>query len=464
MTQGSRSDTIAAIATAAGRGSIAVIRISGSDAIPVADRVFRGRTPLCHAASHTLHHGFVVEERNESHIDEVVAAVFRSPHSYSGEDVVEISCHGGVVLPVTVLEKVLGAGARQAEPGEFTRRAFLNGRMDLSQAEAVMDLVAAESRTAGRVSLAQVEGHLGERVRELRQSLLELCALLELDLDFAEEGLAVIKKDSIREKISAVKDEIGRLHSSYSAGRVVREGTRVVLTGRPNAGKSSLFNAMLKEGRAIVTPHPGTTRDTIEETIELGGVRFVLVDTAGLRKAHDLVEEEGVKRSFRAIRGADILLAVVDPSDMPSEDEIRGLRAEMSDDQTIMWVRNKLDAEVTSRFVNGVPGRLEHEVVVETSATTGQGVRELEEKLRESVGSKSVPAEGVVVTNQRHFLLLGKALAGMEKALSVCEEDKSNELISFELHEGVEALGEITGEIRSEDVLNQIFERFCIGK
>ena len=307
----SRTDTIAAVATPPGEGAIAVIRISGPDAIAIGGSIFRARSPLASSPGFTLHHGLIVGTDGRE-VDEGLAAVFRAPRSYSGEDTVEISCHGGLFVTGAVLNVVLAAGARRADPGEFTRRAYLNGKMDLSRAEAVASLISSGSERAHRASLAQLQGRLAGAVEELRSELSRLCALLEIDLDFSEEGISVVGRAEIERSIRQVKERVERLAHSFRAGKIYRDGVSVVIVGPPNAGKSSLFNALLKESRAIVTPIAGTTRDYLEESLMLEGILFRITDTAGLRKSGDPIESEGIARTMKSIEGADVVIVVAD--------------------------------------------------------------------------------------------------------------------------------------------------------
>jgi tRNA modification GTPase len=453
-------DTIVALATPPGSGAIAVIRLSGPAALGLADRVFRGKAPLAGSPGYRVHHGFIVDEWGEP-VDEVLATVFRAPRSYTGEDLVEIGCHGGMMVSGRVLEVLAAAGARHASPGEFTRRAFLYGRMDLSQAEAVMGLISSQSRAAGRASLAQLEGRLGHRVQKLRSLLLDLCALLELELDFAEEGLAVLDPTETRARLEVIMGDVAGLAATYSQGRLLRDGAGVVLVGRPNAGKSSLFNALLREARAIVTPDPGTTRDLLEETVILEGIPFRLHDTAGLRETEEAAEREGVRRSLSAVAGADLLVVVLDPEDLPEQAEVESFRGYLSPGQKVIWALNKCD-----RLAGGmsIPWLSNKETVIEVSALTGAGLHELEKLMVSTLEADPLPVESVAVTSQRQFLALQEAHVSLEKALEAHGAGLSNEFISLDVREAAGKLAEITGEITSDDVLNGIFDRFCIGK
>jgi tRNA modification GTPase len=461
-------DVIAAVATAPGEGAIGIIRVSGAGAISLVDRIFRGgRKTLADAPGYTIHHGRVVGSTGEE-VDEVLAAVFRAPHSYTGEEAVELSCHGGRVVTGAVLAAVLRAGARSAEPGEFTRRAFLNGKMDLTQAEAVADLIAARSERARAVSVAQLEGKLGTRVRELRERLLALCALLELDLDFSEEGLDLLSREETEKRITGVAEIVAGMIRSYTIGSLARDGVSVVLAGRPNAGKSSLFNLLLQEERSIVTPVPGTTRDAIEESLTLGGILFRLTDTAGIRGSSDSVEAEGVERAKARVRAAEVILLVEDLDSGVETEEIEGVLSGLLTRQHLVVALNKCDLvadsaareeAVAERFA-GRGTRL-----VRTSARTGEGISELRRALFESVIAESVePPEGVVVTSQRHLGALERGRGMLLSALAGLAEGRTNEFIALDVREAVGALGEITGEVTSEEILQGIFARFCIGK
>ena len=451
-------DTIAALATPAGEGALAVIRISGPGAIAVADSVFRGGAPLARAGTHTVHHGFVVDGRGER-LDEVLAAVFRAPRSYTGEESVELSCHGGIFVSSAVLGAVLGAGARQADPGEFTRRAFINGRMDLSRAEAVGALIAARSAAAHRASVEQLAGKLSSAVGELRDELIRLCALLELDLDFSDEGLEIVSRAEIERKITAAADRLRGMAGTFASGRMYRDGVSVVIAGRPNAGKSSLFNAILKESRAIVTAIPGTTRDYLEESVTINGILFRLVDTAGLRESAESIEAEGIARSWKSIQRADVILHVVDASAGTSRGEA-ATEVKPEPGQLRIFVLNKTDIAPPPAGWDE-----EKEPVAFISAKRGEGMKELSDLLVRCTGEKNIGThENVQITSRRHYEALTGAADSADRALMALKEGKTNEFISFEVREAIRTLAEITGEVTSEDVLNSIFSSFCIGK
>ncbi len=461
----SNGDTIVAVATAAGAGAVAIVRMSGAQAIRIGERVFRGRMPLEEAGGYTVHHGHIVGEAGDI-VDEVLVTVFRSPRSYTGEDMVEVSCHGGMLVTASVLGCLVHAGARPADPGEFTRRAFLNGRIDLTQAEAVADLIVARSVRGHRVSVEQLGGRLGGRVRELRESLVNLCALLELQLDFTEEGLDVVNVREVDGKLESAAGLAREMAESYEKGRIFREGILVVLAGAPNAGKSSLFNALLKSERAIVTPTPGTTRDFIEESIAVEGIAVRLVDTAGLREAQDEIERAGVVRTESVLRSADVILLVVDSTNMISfEEAARGIPDALPEQHRVT-VLSKVDLLILpDQSTAHARMRDRENWDVRVSARTGEGIGELRKAIVESVvHGADTKDDDVVVTSRRHQDALERAYRGLTSARASLAEGNAIEFVAFDVREAINALAEITGEVTSEDVLNTIFSGFCIGK
>ncbi len=456
------SETIAAIATPPGEGGISVIRISGGEAFEVADRVFVGKNKLSVSPSHTAHFGRVVDSEG-AFVDEVVAVTFRSPGSYTGENVVEVSCHGGYLVTQKVLGVMLGAGARAADPGEFTKRAFLNGRMDLSQAEAVGDLIHAQSEAAYRSSLRQLSGELSREIKSVRDELVNLASLLELELDFSEEDVEFANRDALQVRLDEAISVVDRLIASYAVGKVYKEGVRVTIAGKPNAGKSSLLNCFLRENRAIVSATPGTTRDTISESVVIEGVLFRLTDTAGLRETADAIEREGVERAQTEARNADIVLLVMDLKDEyyngtePLYEKLEGACLESGIPVVKVW--NKLDV-----YRPGTPRKREDREVFYVSALTGEGIDFLREGLLR-VAMAGRTAEGsVVVTNSRHRDALARAGRSLRLARETLQGRKSGEFVALDLRAGLNALGEITGEITTDDVLNNIFSKFCVGK
>jgi tRNA modification GTPase len=463
-------DTIVAIATPIGEGGIAVIRVSGRNALDIADRVFRGRTALKRARSQTAHYGYIVD-LGGAQVDEVVCTVYRSPHSYTTEDSVEISCHGGLFVTRKVLETVLKGGARMAEPGEFTKRAFLGGRLDLSQAEAVADLIHSNSELSHKNSLQQLGGSLSSQVKRIREGLVEALSLLELELDFAEEGIEIANKERISDMIRVVLKELHALVDSFSIGKYYREGVKVVIVGRPNVGKSSLLNALLNENRVIVTDIAGTTRDTIEESISIDGILFRLVDTAGLREARDTIEMAGIERTKDQLQTSDVLLLVIDLSQMIDNidlDFIHNIKGSVDgfNDKCIL-VLNKLDL-----ISNELGCKAEDKCLpidlpdTKLSALTHDGLDSLKRMLLDKVLSRKLTAGdlGVAVTNVRHKEAIEKARAHLELAYGSLQSGETGEFVSLDMRIALDFLGEVIGVVTSEEILNNIFGKFCIGK
>lgn len=467
------SETIAAIATARGRAALAIVRVTGPAAVAVADQLFPSKD-LGGAESHTAHVGYVTTLEGER-IDQVVVTLFRAPRSATGEDVVEISCHGGDVAPQLILKALLDAGARLARPGEFTERAFLNGKLDLAQAEAVANLIHAQSSLAHRVSLNQLQGRYSDAVSEVRRELLQTCALVELELDFAEEDVEFADKARLQDLLARTESLLGRLLSSYRLGTLVRDGVRVVIGGRPNAGKSTLLNALVGRDRAIVSPVPGTTRDEIEAETEIGGLSFRFIDTAGLRETEDLIEAEGVRRTHTAIAHSDALLYVVDAT-LGLDPEERGwlerFTVKHSSDSAsgeepapppVLLVSNKADLlESDSVFSVGLP----HESI---SAEQALGQPDLLKRLRswlvDAVLTDLASSEATpIVVNQRHRQHFALALDAVRNAQVALEVGAGGDTLSLDLRAALHELGAITGEITNEDVLSAIFSQFCIGK
>ena len=459
-------DTIAAISTAIGEAGISVIRISGKDAIKIADKVFKGKRKLEEVKTHTAHYGKIVDASGKV-VDYVVATVFRAPHSYTGEDTVEISCHGGIFVTRKVLETILEAGARLAQPGEFTKRAFLNGKIDLSQAEAVADLIRSATDLAYQSSLSQLEGSISNKIKKMRDDLINLCSLVELELDFADEDLEFVDKPELAKKIKDAISEIDELIETFKFGKIYREGIKVVIAGKPNAGKSSLLNALLNENRAIVSDIPGTTRDIIEESLNIEGVLFRVIDTAGLRETYDIIEQEGVKRAEEQLKKSDMILLVIDSTDDIDEEDIRiyhrVLNLAVNELKKCIVVFNKVD------LLNGKQIKNEKILgdfpVVYISALTGQGLDKLKKLMVEQsfLGTNRTDAS-VVITNVRHRDALLKAKQSLQYALRSLEEGMSGDLVAVDLRAGLNHLGEIIGEVTTDDILNNIFSKFCIGK
>ena len=462
-------ETIAAIATAPGAAGLAVVRVSGTAALAVSGAVFRGATPLAAADGHTLHHGWAVwPEREHERIDEVVAAVFRAPRSYTREDVVEFSCHGGAHIARCLLEALITAGARLARPGEFTLRAFLSGRLDLAQAEAVADLIHAETAAARELALGQLAGALSRRLGEIEESVVSLAAEVEARVDFAEDVGGVEVPPSVVAGIESADAALAALLERSDYARAVREGVRVPLIGRPNVGKSSLFNALVGEERAIVTPIPGTTRDRVSEQVEIAGIPVTLSDTAGLRDSADTVESLGIERTRAAMTESPLVLWVVDRSAALTELD-RALARELAG-RRILIALNKSDRPaLASRamietWLDGAPLR-----IAEVSALTGAGLDTLRAGLAALLGGGAARAEGALTagalaaSNARHVEALSRARAALGRAREVAGR-APGEIVALELREALAGIAEVTGRTAGEELLDRIFERFCIGK
>ncbi len=456
-------DTICAIATPPGEGGIGIIRVSGEKAIDIASRVFAGaggRTVRDYR-THTLHHG-ELRAPDGKRIDEVLVAVMKAPRSYTCEDVVEFHCHGGPLILRLGMEALVLSGARLAEPGEFSKRAFLNGRLDLAQAEAVMDLIAARTETGLRVALDQLRGALSEELGRLREGLVRLLVEVEAGIDFSDEDITFISLQDLAKGVIAVRDRIGRLIRTAEEGRIVREGVTAALVGRPNVGKSSLMNALAKADRAIVTPIPGTTRDVLEECVNVRGIPVRLLDTAGLRETVDVVEREGVRRSHDALARAELVLAVLDGSEPLSEEDRRLLALARGKAAVLVVNKSDLPPRLEPPQLKGLA---EENRIVWTSATAGAGLEELRDAIRDAVLKQGLePSEGLLITHLRHRGALERAHASLEQVLLSAERRMAAEFIAVDLRAAVNALGEIIGETTTDDILDRIFKEFCIGK
>jgi tRNA modification GTPase len=464
------TDTIAAVATPIGEGGISVIRVSGENAFRIADVGFRGKGALAEARSHTAHYGGFIDETGVL-IDNIVVVIFRKPHSYTGEDSVELSCHGGQFLVRKILETVIRYGARAAEPGEFTKRAFLNGRIDLTQAEAVADLIHSRSDRAHHSSLSQLNGALSAKMSGIREQLIDSISLLELELDFAEDGYEFAEKERLALQLRQAIRQIDELLSSYKVGKIYRDGVKVALAGAPNVGKSSLLNAFLREERAIVTNIPGTTRDIIEESITLEGLLFNITDTAGLRETIDPIESEGVRRAEERQTSCDILLLMFDCTRPLQPGEISSTKKLVSDIETrgasCLVVINKIDAVPKPGFMfDDLAEVFSKHQMLEISAKTLQGFGQLESELVRSAlgGSVATGESGVMITNVRHFSVLQRAKKSLELALESTVSGRSGEFVAVDLMAALDAIGEVVGAVTTEDILNSVFSRFCIGK
>ena len=471
------ADTIAALATPRGRAALAVVRLSGPQAVRVADACLEGPA-LAEADSHTAHVGFFRGADGEE-IDRVVATVFRAPRSATGEDVVELSCHGGDFAPQLILEQLYEAGARPAEPGAFTQRAFLNGKMDLAQAEAVADLIDATSRAAHRASMKHLKGRYSDRLAELREELLELCAYIELELDFSDEDVDFADRERLEALLEEADALLADLIGSYATGEKLRDGVRVVIGGRPNAGKSTLLNALVGDERAITSPTPGTTRDRVEAEAQIEGVRFRFTDTAGLRVAEGQIEAEGVRRAEEAIREADVLLYLYDLAEGLAGEERAFLNehapttgGDASENgetgRAALLVGNKadlLDGDAPTPPTSREAGLPHVSLSALEAGRHPDRLAPVTDFLRETVaGALSRAEHSPVVMNQRHRRHLRDARAAVERAREGLASGLGGDLLTLDLREALDEIGQITGEVTTEDVLDRIFSRFCIGK
>ena len=453
-------DTIAAIATPLGEGGLAVIRLSGAQALAVADRSFapvgEASVKPSSAATHTIHFGHVV--RDGQTVDEALLAVMRAPRTFTREDVVEITCHGGILAAKSVLDTVLANGARLAEPGEFTRRAFLNGRIDLTQAEAVADLIHSRTELALRAANEQLAGKLSQRINTLRDEMLETLAHIEAHIDFPEEDIAPATLDQLIARLEHCVAFMDELLRTAPEGQILRRGIRAAIIGRPNAGKSSLLNQLLGHDRAIVSAIPGTTRDTIAETANIRGLPVVFIDTAGLREAGDEIELEGVRRSRETLQQAEFILHVFDAAEPLTAADEQHL-AEFADKKRIL-VQNKIDLPARLQLPPGLNAPL-----VEVCCLTGQGIEALKDAIKALVWSGEIKAEMLqVMINSRHQDALNRARAAALRSLDALRADQPLELVALDLRIAVNAVGEIVGKTSTEDLLDLIFSQFCIGK
>ncbi|MCI0694113.1 tRNA uridine-5-carboxymethylaminomethyl(34) synthesis GTPase MnmE [candidate division KSB1 bacterium] len=459
-------DTIAAISSPPGRGAIVCVRVSGKSAFAVVTRLLEKDKRVESFAPRTLHLVWLVDS-NGKRLDQVTLARYVAPNSYTGENLIEIFCHGGKWVPALIVENLCHVGCRLAEPGEFTRRAFFNNKLDLIQAEAVEDIIAAESPAGLQNALQHLEGRFSERMQQLRERLLHTCALLELGLDFSEEDVEFADRAQLRAELEGLEKEITFLLASFQRGQALKEGWRVAIIGKPNVGKSSLMNMLLRQDRVIVSSIPGTTRDTVEDSFMLDGQRFRLIDTAGIRTSHDEIESQGIARSRRAAEEAHIILFVGDQS-QPVDHFDEAIVAECSrfvSDATgkkIIFVRNKSDLLKASNTVR-LPFSVEAEL--ETSAQTGAGIAELEKALCAVTNANGSDRSGeVVLTNLRHKQCLEKALAALLCAKKSLDENLSAEFVAADLREVIHQIGVLVGEVTTEDILGEIFSHFCIGK
>lgn len=440
--------TIVAPATATG-GAVVVVRLSGNNAIEIADKMFRGKHPLREAKGYTLHYGTIVDSENKT-IDDVVVALFRAPHSYTGDDTVEITLHGSEYITSEVLRLAIGYGAIMATPGEFTRRAFLAGKMDLSHAEAVADIIASDSQWSHKVASTQMRGGYSEKLSELRGELLKICSLLELELDFSEEDVEFADRTTLLHTLNNIDTQIESLTQSFALGNVLKNGVSVAIVGEPNVGKSTLLNALVEDDRAIVSDIAGTTRDTIEATTTIDGIRYRFIDTAGIHQTEDRLEQLGIDRSCRAIENANIILHIA------SAENPVFAPIPISSTQHYIRVINKIDTLISSTNI-GINA-------LQISAKKGIGVDILRRAIRQTTDTAQLSAGSIVVSNMRHYAALKSASEALADARRGMNTNTPSDLLSEDIRRIIHHLGEITGEITTTDILQTIFSKFCIGK
>jgi tRNA modification GTPase len=476
------TDTIVALATPPGVGAIGVIRLSGKKAIELVNQVFKGKD-LSKQKSHTIHLGTIRDE-NDHILDEVLASLFVEPKSYTGENVVEISCHGSNYILQEIIQLFIKNGARMAQPGEFTMRAFLNGKMDLSQAEAVADLIASTSESSHDIAMQQMRGGFSNEIQNLRQELIDFASLIELELDFAEEDVEFADRTKLKVLVRKIQKLLKALIDSFKLGNVIKNGVSTVIAGRPNAGKSTLLNALLNEERAIVSDIAGTTRDTIEEVLNINGVQFRLIDTAGIRDAQDQIEAVGVEKTFEKVSQAALLIYVFDISEMKIDEVLTDVQKLQNDNIHLIvvcnkmdknpyfkpsWLSNPTDSGIDDFFFKNRPDydytfSINESSLISVSALNKMNIPYLKEKLYEAVVSQKINLENTIVTNVRHFEALQKAYESLDDVLNGMDAGITSDFIAMDIRRSLQFLGEITGEISTDDLLGNIFSNFCIGK
>ena len=453
-------DTIVALATPSGAGAIAIIRLSGSEAITIASKMFRSVSEkrLEEQHTHTVHLGNIVE--GDRIIDEVLVSIFKNPNSYTGEDVVEISCHGSAYIQQEIIQLAIRKGCRMANPGEFTLQAFLNGKMDLSQAEAVADLIASDSKASHQLAIQQMRGGFSSEIKLLRDELLNFASLIELELDFAEEDVEFANREDFQKLIVKITALLKRLIDSFATGNVLKNGIPVAIVGRPNSGKSTLLNVLLNEERAIVSDIPGTTRDTIEDEISIGGIRFRFIDTAGLRDTTDEIEKIGVERALEKLKKSAIYIYLFDINTMTAEEVNTELQSFSSSAKQII-IANKTDLASPETIQKFKESDLDIHFI---SAKNKESLDQLSDTLLDHAGIDSLDSNQLVVTNSRHYGVLVKALEEIDKVQEGIDANLSGDLLAIDLRQALYHLGEITGQVSNDDLLGNIFANFCIGK
>ncbi len=454
-------DTITAISTAIGEGAIAVVRVSGPESITFVDNIYKGKNKLSTVDTHTVHYGHIIDSSNRV-VDEVMVTVMHKPRTFTTEDTVEISCHGGILAVKRVLEVVLEEGARLAEPGEFTKRAFLNGRIDLSQAEAVIDIIRSKTDRAMNVALKQADGRLSKLIAGLRYKIIELMAHIEVTIDYPEHDVEEVTYQLLLSQSKEVKQSIEKLLQTAKQGKILREGLSTVIVGRPNVGKSSLLNTLIQENKAIVTDVPGTTRDVIEEYINVRGVPLRLVDTAGIRETEDIVEKIGVEKSKQALGQADLILLVLNNNELLTKEDVTLLQLVKS--MNVLVIINKIDLEPVLEMEK-VKAWIDEKKIMMTSIKEEEGIDQLEEAIADMFFSGKIDYDDeAYVSNSRHIRLLQQSIGAISDTIQSIETQVPIDMIQIDLRFTWERLGEITGDTVSDDLLDQIFSQFCLGK
>lgn len=455
-------DTIAAISTPVGEGAISIVRLSGPHAIEIANKLFTGKN-LHEVETHTMHYGKMIDPTSKEVADEVILSVMRAPKTFTCEDVVEINCHGGLMAVNRILELVLDRGARLAEPGEFTKRAFLNGRIDLSQAEAVMDVIQSKTSQAMDVALNQLDGKLSRLIKQLRQELIETIAHVEVNIDYPEyDDVEEMSHELMREKTKYVHDEIEKLLQVAKQGKILREGIRTAIIGRPNVGKSSLMNALVQEERAIVTDVPGTTRDVIEEYVNVRGIPLKLMDTAGIRETKDLVEKIGVERSHKILQEADLVLLMLNYNEELTDDDRKIFKSLKNMNYIVLINKTDLSPKIDLKEIKEMAS---NHPVITTSLIQDKGIDELETALSDLFFSDQVMTENLTyISNIRHIHLLKQSQEALEDAMEALELNMPLDIIQIDVTRTWEFLGEIIGDTASESLIDQLFSQFCLGK
>lgn len=457
-------DTIVAISTTLGESGIGIVRLSGKEAIMIADKIFKAKSnkSLSAVPTFSVHYGYIIDKTNGNVIDEVIVNVMKAPRTYTREDVVEINCHGGIIPLKKVLQLCISAGARLALPGEFTKRAFLNGRIDLAEAEAVIDIIKSKTNESLKAAVLQLKGKLSKEINRISEELKKICSQVEANIEFPEEEVETTDMEKVKNSLNNILQKINDLTDSYEEGRILREGIKTAIIGKPNVGKSSLLNELLEEERAIVTHVPGTTRDIIEESLNIEGIPFIIVDTAGIRHSTDFIEKKGIERAFQSIEEADLILFMVDNSTDLSEEDYRII--EEIRNKNVIVVINKIDlpARLNEKKLNNL---FLKEKKVKTSLTALTGIKELRKEMFNAVLKKGgKDTSEVLITNIRHKDLLLKAANSINSAIISIHNNMSEEFITVDLREALDFIGEITGRVSTEDILNKIFSEFCIGK